>query len=194
MSDDEQQPLIPEVWADQLKEAMEPGPLTRYLLRHQHQEYTDTTAAYEAGEDVVPGDCWRACLASLLEVPLADVPHFIHLHPDDRDPEPGMAELAGPWWWRESQAWVERVRPGWTIAAWEREGYEFPTYGPDAEGAPDRVIVTAPSPRGNWNHSALYYAQDGTLAHDPFPDGQGVLDGPGDVVAVVRLEWLAVER
>ena len=173
--------------------------LRRHELRHQHQEYTDTTAAYEAGEDVVPGDCWRACLASLLEVPLAEVPHFIHLHPSERDPEPGMAELAGPWWWRESRAWVESVRPGWTLAAWDRpaEGWR-PIYGEqakgDPEGIPSRVILTAPSPRGEWNHSVLVFELDGTLAHDPFPDGQGVLAGPGDVVALVRPEWLAVER
>lgn len=163
-------------------------------LRHQHQEFTDTTARYEAGEDVVPGDCWRACLASLLEVPLAEVPHFIHLHdggvgaegervPDD--PE-------GPRWWAESVAWVEQQRPGWTLAAWGREGFAHPFYmDPElTAGAPDRLIVTGPSPRGQWNHSALYWAHDGLLAHDPFPDGGGVLPGSGDVAAVVRPEWL----
>jgi len=165
-------------------------------LRHQLQEYTDTTARYEAGEDVVPGDCWRAALASLLEVPLAEVPHFIHLYAGGigAEGEPMSDDPEGPRWWFESVAWVEQQRPGWTLAAWEREGFVFPFYDRElAEGAPDRLIVTGPSPRGAWNHSALYSADDGTLAHDPFPDGGGVLPGPGDVAALVRPEWLVGE-
>ena len=174
--------------------------MRRHELRHQLQEFTDTTERYEAGEDVVPGDCWRAALASLLELPLAEVPHFIHLYEQERDPEPELVQLAGPWWWRETRAWVEQVRPGWTVAAWERptDGEDWrPIYGEtakdDPEGIPSRVILTAPSPRGAWNHSVLVFDLDGSLAHDPFPDGGGVLEGPGDVVALVRPEWLVGE-
>lgn len=166
-------------------------------LAHQLQEYTDTTAAYEAGEDVVPGDCWRACLASLLEVPLADVPHFVYLYPvtddaDESDAVRALRAVYGPDWWRESVAWVQQQRPGWTIAAWGWTAGEpwSPFYGYGAEGAPSRVILTAPSPRGAWNHSVLVDAQTGELAHDPFPGGTGVLDGPGDRVALVREDWL----
>lgn len=171
----------------------------RQDLRHQLQEFTDTTAAYEAGEDVVPGDCWRACLASLLEVPLAEVPHFIHLYPlEQEDPEGGHPE--GPRWWRESVAWAEQQRPGWTLAAWDRPEPWTPFYGfepgrvdllrRELPEAPERVILTAPSPRGAWNHSVLVDAQTGELEHDPFPGGGGVLAGPGDRVALVRPEWL----
>lgn len=157
----------------------------RHELRHQYQEFTDTTARYEAGEDVVPGDCWRACLASLLEVPLAEVPHFIHLYP--------AADVQGelPDWWAASISWVEEQRPGWTLAAWDRPEEWRPIYDRDVhEGMPSRVILTGPSPRGAWNHSVLMFDLDGTLAHDPFPGGRGVLPGPGDVVALVRPEWL----
>lgn len=182
--------LIPKAWTDAIAAKPAVGVWSRYVLRHQTQEYTDTTAAYEAGEDVIPGDCWRACLGSLLEVPLDEVPHFLHLYstPDNADRDDPL----GPRWWLESVAWVEQQRPGWTIRAWEREGFPFPFYvAADAvEAAPDRVIVTGPSPRGPWQHSALYYAATGELEHDPFPGGQGVLDGPGDVVALVREEWL----
>jgi len=168
-------------------------------LAHQFQEYTDTTAAYEAGEDVVPGDCWRACLASLLEVPIAEVPHFIHLYPTEPDAEVTPEELAqrevdGPPWWRASVAWVREQRPGWTIAAWDRPEPWVPLMPKvlEIDGVPltAREIITAPSPRGAWNHSVLVDAQTGELEHDPFPGGQGVLPGPGDRVALVREEWL----
>lgn len=175
--------LVPQWVEDAARKAMEPGPLTRYLLRHQHQEYTDTTAAYHRGEDVVPGDCWRACLASLLEIPLAEVPHFAHLYPD-----PGLR------WWEETVAWVREQRPGWTLGVWKWTGdadrAQFPIYrGDDAKAAPDRVILTAPSPRGDWNHSVLIRADDGELEHDPMPGGTGVLDGEGDLIGLVRIEW-----
>lgn len=169
-------------------------------LRHQLQEFTDTTAAYEAGEDVVPGDCWRACLASLLEVPLAEVPHFIHLFPDAPPADPAEAEserrlieMLGPRWWRESVAWVQFHRPGWTLAAWERPNPWHPIYHRDMyeQGLLERrVILTAPSPRGAWHHSVIVDAVTADLVHDPFPGGQGVLDGPGDVVCLVKPEWL----
>lgn len=193
--------LIPQAWADQLHAAMKPGPLTRYLLRHQYQEHTDTTAAYEAGEDVIPGDCWRACLASLLEIPIAEVPHFIHLYPavplvNPTDAEIHAREQHGPEWWRESVAWVERIRPGWTLANWSAASIDWPLYGEGdaAEGAPDRVIITGPSPRGNWQHAVLALADSGEIEHDPFPHGHGVRGlepGPCEVSALVRPEWLA---
>lgn len=152
----------------------------RQDLRHQLQEFTDTTAAYEAGEDVVPGDCWRACLASLLEVPLAEVPHFIHLYPEE-----------GSRWWYESVAWVEQQRPGWTLVAWARPLPHWRHYfnGEALAACPDRVILTGPSPRGAWNHSVLVDVRTGVLEHDPFPGGGGVLPGDGDVCGLIRREW-----
>jgi hypothetical protein len=162
---------------------------TGYDLAHQLQRFTDTTARYEAGEDVTPGDCWRACLASLLEVPRDDVPHFIDLYPTEGE-EPH--EL-GPRWWRESVRWVQQQRPGWTLAAWDRPEPWTPMYSDEYDGReplPMRVVLTGPSPRGAWNHSVLVDAQTGELEHDPFPGGTGVLDGPGDRVALVREEWL----
>lgn len=161
---------------------------TGYDFAHQLQRYTDTTARHLAGEDVVPGDCWRACLASLLEIARDDVPHFIHLYPTEGE-EPH--EL-GPRWWRESIAWVQRQRPGWTIAAWDRPEPWASLWHPDMYdlGVPRREILTAPSPRGAWNHSVIVDAVTGELEHDPFPGGNGVLEGPGDRVALVREEWL----
>lgn len=159
-------------------------------LRTQHQEYTDTTQGYQDGEpDAIPGDCWRACLASLLEVPLAETPHFIHLYGGGVGAE---GEEQSDRWWKESVAWVKEQRPGWTLGWVAREAGNFPVYLPVHfdQGAPDRVIVTGPSPRGAWNHAALYDARTGELAHDPFPDGPGLLDGPGDITLLLREDWM----
>jgi hypothetical protein len=167
---------------------------TGYDFRHQHQRYTETTAAYLAGERVTPGDCWRTALACLLEVARDDVPHFIDLYDGGVGAEGEEIEQhpEGPRWWRESVRWVQQQRPGWTIAAWDWTAGEpwSAFYGEGADGAPDRVILTAPSPRGAWNHTVLVDAQTGELEHDPYPGGQGVLPGPGDRVALVREEWL----
>lgn len=167
---------------------------TGYDLAHQLQRFTDTTARYQAGDDVTPGDCWRACLASLLEVPRDDVPHFIDLYAGGTG-APGEEiedHPEGPRWWRESVAWVQQQRPGWTIAAWNRPEPWVPLWHPDMYelGVPRREILTAPSPRGAWNHSVIVDALTGELEHDPFPGGQGVLPGPGDRVALVRQDWL----
>ena len=155
-------------------------------LREQHQAFTDASDVHRflAGEDAVPGDCWRTALACLLEVPRDEVPHFAHLYP-----AAGTLE-----WWDASVAWTRATRPGWTLGCWRRpaEGWFDRFYSSD-EGsiAPDRVILTAPSPRGDWNHSVLVYAATGELAHDPFPGGAGVGAGEGDIVALVRQEWLS---
>jgi hypothetical protein len=160
-------------------------------LRCQLQEYTDTTESYLDGHDVVPGDCWRTALACLLEVPRDDVPHFIHLYEggtgapgEDVENHPD-----GPRWWRESVAWVERQRPGWTIQAWAPG--DWPFYADDAVDAPDRVLLTGRSPRGDWSHVVLVDAKTGALSWDPFPGGQGVLAPHVDRVALVRAEGLA---
>lgn len=156
-------------------------------LREQHQEHLSlaSTQAWAAGDpDVVPGDCWRACIASLLEVPIADVPHFVALHPDVDGDE--LAETQGPPWWRESNAWIARVRPGWEIRAWDVPSPWTPVYV-YRKGMPDRVILSGRSPRGDWLHSVLVWDADGTLAHDPFPGGGGVNAPYSDRIALVPI-------
>jgi hypothetical protein len=154
-------------------------------LREQYQEHTDVTAtrAWAAGDDdAIPGDCWRACLASLLEVPIVDVPHFVALYPDVDD---GLGPTLGPQWWRASIAWVGKVRPGWTLAAWDVPAPWTPI-DPTPGDAPDRVILSGRSTRGDWSHAVLVWDADGTLAHDPFPGGAGVREPYVDRITLIR--------
>lgn len=132
-------------------------------LARQFQRYTDAN-----GDP--PGDCWRTALACLLEVPRDDVPHFIHEYPTRIIAMPrGFPSI--PEWWVRSVEWVEATRPGWTL---ENYAPRFPVY--DGDNAPDRVIASGQSPRGDWLHAVIVSARDGSLIHDPHPSGDGVLD------------------
>lgn len=93
------------------------------------------------------GNCFAACLASLLEIPLEDVPDFYAQH-----------------------------RSGWYIAfnAWLRQFGLMPVMFNDlAEYFPldAYYLVGGESERGI-PHSCI--ARNGVIVHDPFPDGKGL--------------------
>lgn len=95
----------------------------------------------EAG---VLGDCFRACIASVLEVPIAAVPHFA---------------LLGSRW--------SQVADGYLAALgrellWEKGDPPHDVW----------TIVTVKSPRGSdLKHSVIYYG--GEMVHDPHPSRAG---------------------
>ncbi len=96
------------------------------------------------------GDCFRACVASILELPIADVPHFCVAPPD--------------WWERFGQWLMER---GY-CAVEVRLPAEF------AVPADIWCIMSGCSPRGRM-HSVVgrfkYGAKCAELAYDPHPSG-----------------------
>lgn len=47
----------------------------------------------QTNTNVPGGDCFRACVASILEIPLLDVPHYHETGTDER-------------WWEKFQAWL----------------------------------------------------------------------------------------
>lgn len=121
-----------------------------------------------------PGDCLRACVASLVEETLEDVPHFAEVADTAADP--------AQWWW-ELTAWVDRrfgdrmeivcIKP------------EFPVYDtPREEMWPQHVIATGPSPRGDFNHCVLVDAWTGEMVHDPHPSGAGLAGEVLDLLAL----------
>lgn len=125
----------------------------------QLQAYTDM-AAHLAGEGPA-GDCWRTCVAMLLEVPRDTVPHII-----ERET-----------WWEDTNEWVQEQggEQLWaTVPA-------FPWY---TEAYRPRVILTGQSPRGDWLHSVVVDARTGELYYDPHPSQLGVLSRV-DVVGLV---------
>lgn len=85
------------------------------------------------------GNCFPACLASVLELPLADVPLFCD---DD--------------WLEQYNEWL---RPRNLVLL-------LVPYAPDWH-PPGYAILGAESPRGPWLHAAVCY--DGELVWDPHP-------------------------
>ena len=133
------------------------------MIKHT-QEFTDIGGP-------IPGDCWRASIASLLDLPLIDVPHFLHEHPEE-----GYA------WWYHSVQFVESAKPGWTLQAFDPS---WPVYH-DPGGDPPYVILTGQSPRGDWLHSVIADAETGDIVWDVHPDRTGVLSQV-DVCALVKV-------
>lgn len=102
------------------------------------------------------GNCFNACVASILELPLRDV---AQIHPKDK-------RYWGPWreWFAaRGLALVERsaANPpkGWSIAC----GPGFRTYPEDHEKAGLPI-----------SHACVAF--NGEVLHDPFPGGKGLVE------------------
>ena len=94
------------------------------------------------------GDCVRAALASLLELPIDEVPHFLEM---GETPE---------LWEIEFLEWLEERG----ITVWREEGhYAFEGY----------YLASGPAERGV-SHMVVY--RNGSLAHDPHPSRTGLTE------------------
>ena len=112
------------------------------------------------------GNCFAACVAAILEIPIDHVPNFCADGTED-----WMAK-GNEWFGRRGLCMFdfEGSRPGGPLA--------------DCNGLVDGMylIASGKSPRGDWKHSvvARYCLGDGAhclaLVHDPHPDGT-FLDG-----------------
>ena len=100
------------------------------------------------------GNCFAACLASILELPIADVPNFC-----DGD---------NPRWKADCLEWL---RPFGLYLLSVALPDDFP-----ADQMPAGYhVMSGKSPRGKFNHSVVGFA--GKMVHDPHPSGDGI-DGP----------------
>jgi hypothetical protein len=102
----------------------------------------------ENGVIISVGNCYASCWASILEIPLEEVPKFENLPPDGT-------------WFVKTWEWLRSL------------GYEL-EISHDIEKYPkyDHYIASGPSPRGPWDHSVVYF--NGDLVHDPYPSGEGI--------------------
>lgn len=98
--------------------------------------------------DGVNGDCMAACVASILEVAIEDVPNF----------------CAGA-----TDKWFER------LADWLEPNGLYPLcFTLDGEWRPQGLHVLAgKSPRGDWLHAVV--AKGREVVHDPHPSRAGIL-------------------
>lgn len=97
------------------------------------------------------GNCFSACIASILELPLVDVPYFMGDPPDDE-------------WWGRTIAWL-------ADRGLDASYYKFDMRDPDAP--PGYTIVSGRSPRHATRLHACV-ARDGVLVHDPNPRRHGL--------------------
>ena len=91
------------------------------------------------------GDCLRACVASLLELPIEEVPNFC----EDRD-------------WC---VWLPKLQ-----ICLQARGLKMEVY--TTSWCEEPAMAWGYSPRG-LPHSVIY--QSGRLAHDPHPSGDGIV-------------------
>jgi hypothetical protein len=110
------------------------------------------------------GDCWRCCIAAILQVPAEAVPHFVR---DTRAPEP------------ETQRWLNAR--GYVLVQvaggddWPT-GFQFPRFGEDGDACCLPVIscgVTVRSQKPSQHHAVV--TRGGLLVYDPHPSNAGLL-------------------
>lgn len=110
------------------------------------------------------GNCFSACVASLLEIPVEEVPYFMGDAAPDEEVD----------WFTPFLAWL-RPRGLWAIPVplgngWKPEGL---------------CILSGKSPRGKFMHSVVAHGLD--VVFDPHPSRAGV-ESKVDVVVLVPLD------
>jgi hypothetical protein len=116
------------------------------------------------------GNCFAACVASLLNIPLKDADTYL-----EGLATPGAVETG---WWRAFVAWCgERDLVPLYLTLGDKATPEQCAYGKPGL----RYIACGQSPRG-LGHSVVYL--DGELEHDPHPQGGGLVSVDAYVVLV----------
>lgn len=106
------------------------------------------------------GDCQRAVIASLLDLPMSKVPHFIQIANND----PAM-------FWEELQKFCRSK--GYVYLATDVPAY---AWGDDGDVYHE---ISGPSPRGNGVFHAVV-GKNGQIAFDPHPSRAGLAGEPSE--------------
>jgi hypothetical protein len=120
------------------------------------------------------GDCFRACLASVLDMPLLEVPNFYDLCGTMSDGGPDVQEF-----WNKVREWLD-------IRGWKMIAITFP----DPQmlqrthfDGDEYCIMSGLSPRLRSDGNTKYHAVVGKtqgygikIVHDPHPDHSGLRD------------------
>jgi len=122
------------------------------------------------------GDCWKSCIASVMELPHDEVPHFV------------MAEV---WYgiphWGACWAWLaQRGMSIHAVAADIVSGEYKGEVAPWCRDMPRYLIASGKSPRGEWYHAVVWDRQEQRIAHDPHPSRAGLRGGPTHFEAIMK--------
>lgn len=111
-----------------------------------------------------PGNCVAACIATICDLPLDRVPHFIEAgiaYGDSTDTAPDAPSQGNHWW-----TMMLGFLAGRGLWVWEVSDV-------DAAESTAWLLVSGMSERGVL-HQVVY--RDGALWHDPHPSRAGLLD------------------
>ncbi len=115
------------------------------------------------------GNCMQACIASLLEMELVQVPNFVY---------------SGKKWWTAFREWIASLgysplEVNWPIPLSDEGQHIFPNEG-------QVCWAVGNSPRGDWKHAILvkYIKGEWTNYHDPHPSDD-FLDGDPELVGML---------
>jgi len=106
------------------------------------------------------GNCYPACIATILGIPLGEVPHFFQLETD----EIPALDIILPWFHGRG---LTSVCFDWS--PWIPKYYEGII-----------TIIGGKSPRGGWSHAVVgRITKEGyELLHDPHPSNSGIVGEP----------------
>lgn len=111
------------------------------------------------------GDCWRTCVAMLLDLPPAEVPHWVDQYltignvTTDRWPDFEGIEVEVPAFAVATQTWLTQ------------RGLALYSYDGPPGNYTGFAIATGPSPRGDFSHAVVVYV----VAMEPQDRGDGIL-------------------
>jgi len=116
----------------------------------------------------VGGNCFQACVASVLNLALDDVPDFCNLYKDN--------------WWNMFVDWL--LMRGYTAVLVDARGKKYADwFGPGSV-----AIVTGESPRNSdLDHSIVVYCTNTGRKkhHDPAPCGGGISGPAKDIIFIL---------
>jgi hypothetical protein len=116
----------------------------------------------------VIGNCLQACVASLLDLPLEEIPHFTWY----------MSEWA-------NRLYIFLDGRGYKFNGTRNIKHDGVSWLKDFKGIDGYIIVGGGSPRGIWNGHAVIY-KDGEPFFDPHPDNT-FLTSEEDVYVIEKL-------
>lgn len=121
------------------------------MIRHTQQILGDPARGDGHDAQGRPGDCWKTCIAAILDLPMEAVPHFVEF---------------GDAWWDKTRDFVNAATDGMKeILWWEHVGH--------APHGIEFFIATGDSPRGDFQH-AVIADNTGQTIHDPHPSRAGL--------------------
>ena len=113
------------------------------------------------------GDCFRCCIASIMELPAKEVPHFCGLGDDDTDGQ----------WFRDLEQWLIQFNLAPIMielsAQWDMSSTNI-------------IYVRSGKTVRGTRHSTVW--RKNTMIHDPHPDRTGILMDvfPQDLILLCR--------